>query len=229
MRVLMIERNELASRILKAELASSGFEPQSCESCEDAAEIVKHCDYDAIVVGRSFAGSDLASVKQLRASDVGVPILVLLDDEQVSSRIAALGAGADDCLSKPFHKAELSARLRAVIRRSKALPHSVARIGNIEIDLETKAVSISGQKLHLTTTEYRMLETLALRKGRTVPKEALFDMLYDGREGPAEHVISVFICKLRKKIAALNQGESYITTAWGGGYQMSPPQSAQAA
>jgi two-component system, cell cycle response regulator CtrA len=155
--------------------------------------------------------------------------LVLLDDCQASARVAVLAQGADDSLSIPFDTDELRARLRAIVRRSRRHPESTIRIGNLEINLDSHEVQVAGQVIHLTGSEYRMLEVLALRKGNMVRKETMFELLYDGRDDPGDKVINVYVCKLRKKIAAANHGESYITTAWGTGYLLRAPAQAQAA
>jgi two-component system cell cycle response regulator CtrA len=223
MRVLAIG-NRQWRLYLKQMLESYGFQAFDGESCEDAIELLKLYEYDALVIGPGLSHMPAAAaIRRLRAVKVSAPILVLLDDCLASSRVAALAHGADDSLSIPFDGDELCARLRAVVRRSRLHPESTIRIGNLEINLDSREVRVSGRAIHLTASEYRMLELLALRKGNMVRKETMFGLLYDGRDDPGERVINVFVCKLRKKIAAANQGESYITTAWGAGYRLCGP------
>jgi two-component system cell cycle response regulator CtrA len=223
MRILVIDGNSLSARALHAALSADGFQVFLCASSDEGIDLLKTYEYDAVVCRAAWgedAGRDTA---RLRASNMATPVLVLSDDGLASSRVTALLQGADDCLSKPYQRAELFARLRALVRRSRSLPRSTINVGNLEIDFDERVVRIAGQPIHLTTTEYRMLELLALRKGRIVSKQALFESLYDGSDDPEEKVINVFVSKLRKKIAEQNSGESYIGTVWGSGYRLGDP------
>ena len=225
MRILAIDDNSLWSRALRDTLSSEGFQVFLCKSSEEAIELLKANEYDTVVVARAPSGASIGEiVKQLRVARVATPILALSDDDNASSRVAALTQGADDCLSRPYHRDELSARLRAIIRRSRAHPQSIIRIGKMEINLETREVRIAERVIHMTKSEYRTLELLALRKGKTVGKQTIFDSLYDGRDDdPEEKIINVFVSKIRRKIAAASQGENYIATTYGGGYRLSEP------
>ena len=220
MRLLLIESHWLAES-LRSKVDAEEFQVHRCGSGEDGIDLARHYEYDAIIVGTPLPDlSGVTAVKRLRMAKVFSPILVLASETDVTLRIAALAHGADDCLSRPVHKAELSARLRALVRRAHAHPHPVIRTGNLEVDLEAREARVGGATIHLTATEYRMLEILALRKGSTIAKETMFESLYDGSDDPEDRIINVFICKLRKKIAAANRGESYIATAWGTGYRL---------
>ena len=114
----------------------------------------------------------------------------------------ALGFGADDYMTKPFHKDELVARIQAVVRRSKGHSQSVITTGKLTVNLDAKTVEVDGQRVHLTGKEYQMLELLSLRKGTTLTKEMFLNHLYGGMDEPELKIIDVFICKLRKKLAA---------------------------
>ena len=224
MRILFVGGDGRYAESTTAALTSEGFHVSLCASGEEGIELAQHLDFDAIVVNselRDISGRRV--VTKLRATSIALPIVILLDEATPGSRVSALGEGADDCLSKPFHCAELGARLRAVIRRSKSHHHPVIRIGALEIDTENREVRASGQLIHLTPTEYRMFEVLALRKGQTVRRTTMFETLYDGQDDPEEKVIDVFMCKIRKKIAAATYGETYISTAWGDGYKLHEP------
>jgi two-component system, cell cycle response regulator CtrA len=140
-----------------------------------------------------------------------------------SSLCGALGAGADDFLVKPFQKAELVARLRAIVRRARNHARALITTGKLTVDLDDKSAEVCGTKLALTTKEYDTLEALSLRKGVTSTKEALLGQLYGGLDEPEQKIIDVFIRKLRKKIAAATGGETYIKTVWGRGYELQEP------
>ena len=137
--------------------------------------------------------------------------------------------GGDDYLTKPFDKAELIARIHAIVRRSKGHSESVIRTGKLIVNLDTRTVEVNQQPLHLTGKEYGILELLSLRKGTTLTKEMFLNHLYGGMDEPELKIIDVFICKLRKKLSAATDGENYIETVWGRGYVLRDPDGQNAA
>ena len=134
--------------------------------------------------------------------------------------------GADDYLTKPFNKAELIARIQAIVRRSKGHAESVIRTGKLLLNMDARSVEADGRRLHVTGKEYSILELLSLRKGTTLTKEMFLDHLYGGMDEPELKIIDVFICKLRKKLAEATGGEHYIETVWGRGYVLKDPEPA---
>src|SRR3712207_5135836 len=154
----------------------------------------------------------------LPISKVGTPVLILSGISEMDSKVRALGFGADDYVTKPFHRDELVARIHAIVRRSKGHSQSVIRTGKLAVNLDAKTVEVDGARVHLTGKEYAMLELLSLRKGTTLTKEMFLNHLYGGMDEPELKIIDVFICKLRKKLSLACGGANYIETVWGRGY-----------
>ena len=168
-------------------------------------------------------------LRQLRLARINTPILILSGSDDTDNKIKGFGFGADDYMTKPFHRDELVARIHAIIRRSKGHSQSVIRTGKVSVNLDAKTVEVGGKAVHLTGKEYQMLELLSLRKGTTLTKEMFLNHLYGGMDEPELKIIDVFICKLRKKLSTATGGENYIETVWGRGYVLRDPEPAQKA
>lgn len=186
---------------------------------EEGIDLAKLYDYDLILLDLNLPdmnGHDV--LRQLRLAKIDTPILILSGEDGTESKIKGFGFGADDYLTKPFHREELVARIHAIIRRSKGHAQSIIRTGRISVNLDAKTVEVGGSPVHLTGKEYQMLELLSLRKGTTLTKEMFLNHLYGGMDEPELKIIDVFICKLRKKLSQATGGENYIETVWGRGY-----------
>jgi len=219
MRILLIEDDSSMARSIELMLRTEGFVCDTTDLGEDGLEIGKLYDYDIILLDLMLPDIDGYEVlRRLRAARVSTPILILSGLGDTDKKIKGLGFGADDYLTKPFDKGELVARIQAVVRRSKGHSESIIRTGRLSINLDSRAVEVDDQPLHLTGKEYAILELLSLRKGTTLTKEMFLNHLYGGIDEPELKIIDVFICKLRKKIAQATGGENYIETVWGRGY-----------
>jgi two-component system, cell cycle response regulator CtrA len=224
MRILLIEDDSAAARSIELMLKGDGFNIYTTDLGEEGIDLGKLYDYDAIVLDLQLPDmSGFEVLKALRLAKVLTPVLILSGNAVVEAKIKAFGVGADDYMTKPFHKDELVARIQAVVRRSKGHSQSVIRTGSLTINLDTKTAEVDNQRLHLTPKEYQMLELLSLRKGTTLNKETFLTELYDGTDDPEAKIIDVFICKLRKKLAVVSNGEHYIETVWGRGYSLHDP------
>lgn len=225
MRVLLVEDDSSTAKSIELMLKSEGYVVDSTDLGEDGLEIGKLYDYDIIILDLMLPDMDGYDVlKNFRASKVDTPILILSGLTELDNKIKGLGFGADDYLTKPFDKRELMARLQAIVRRSQGHSQSTIETGNVVVNLDSRTVSVSGQPVHLTGKEYGIIELLSLRKGSTLTKEVFLNHLYGGMDEPEVKIIDVFICKLRKKIENVNDGECYIETVWGRGYVMRDPQ-----
>ncbi len=225
MRVLLIEDDRATAQMIELMLKPEGFIIDTTELGEDGVEIGKIYDHDIILLDLQLpdmSGSDV--LKQLRLAKVETPVLILSGTTDTEVKVKNLGSGADDYLTKPFHKDELVARIRAVVRRSKGHAQSLITTGSVCVNLDAKTVDVNKQRVHLTGKEYQMLELLSLRKGTTLTKEMFLNHLYGGMDEPELKIIDVFICKLRRKLANATGGEHFIETVWGRGYVLRDPE-----
>tara|TARA_R110002072_G_scaffold137700_1_gene280517 strand:- start:64 stop:765 length:702 start_codon:yes stop_codon:yes gene_type:complete len=230
MRVLLIEDDRATAQSIELMLKSEGFNIYTTDLGEEGVDLGKLYDYDIILLDLNLPdmpGFDV--LKTLRVAKVETPILILTGNADVDNKVRGLGYGADDYMTKPFHKDEMVARIHAIIRRSKGHAQSVIKTGDIAVNLDAKTVEVDGQRVHLTGKEYQMLELLSLRKGTTLTKEMFLNHLYGGMDEPELKIIDVFICKLRKKLAAATEGQHHIETVWGRGYVLRDPQEGKAA
>jgi len=219
MRVLLIEDDRMMARSIELMLTASGFTIEKADRGEDGLELAEIFDYDLILLDLNLPDvSGLDIVRKLRRGKVDTPVMVLSGSVELEGKVKALSLGADDYMTKPFHREELVARLRAVIRRSKGHAQSQIVIGDMMIDLDARIVHVNGVRIHLTGREYQTLELLALRRGKTLTKDIFLSSLYGGQDEPGPKIIDVFICKLRKKLAPATDGRHVIETVWGGGY-----------
>jgi two-component system cell cycle response regulator CtrA len=232
MHILLVEDNDATAKSVQLILTSSGHNATHTASGEEAVELAEIYDYDAILMDIDLEDiTGIEALRELRLKKNATPVIILSGTTDVETKVSALAAGADDYMTKPFHKSELAARLTAVVRRSRGHTESIIRTGPIALNLNTRTAEVAGQPIHLTPSEYKMLELLSLRKNTVLTKEACLNHLYNGLSEPEAKIIDVFICKLRKKIAAASGGDSQIETVWGGGYMLrdAKPEAAQLA
>ena len=224
MRLLLVEDDRAVARSLELILKAEGFNVYSTDLGEEGVDLGKLYDYDLILLDLNLPDmSGLEVLRSLRAAKIDTPVMILSGVAEMDTKVKTLGGGADDYVTKPFHREELIARIHAVVRRSKGHAHSVIRTGDIEVNLDGKTVEARGKRIHLTGKEYQILELLALRKGTTLTKEMFLNHLYGGMDEPELKIIDVFICKLRKKLKAVAE-DHFIETVWGRGYVMRDPQ-----
>ena len=241
MRVLLIEDDSATAQSIELMLKSEGFNVYTTDLGEEGVDLGKIYDYDLILLDLNLPDmSGMDVLRTLRVAKINTPIMILSGTAEIDTKVKTpililsglagiedkvkgLGFGADDYLTKPFHKDELVARIHAIVRRSKGHAQSVITTGDLIVNLDQKTVEVSGSRVHLTGKEYQMLELLSLRKGTTLTKEMFLNHLYGGMDEPELKIIDVFICKLRKKLANASDGKNYIETVWGRGYVLREP------
>jgi two-component system cell cycle response regulator CtrA len=224
MRVLLIEDDSATAQSIELMLMSANFNVYATDLGEDGVDLGKLYDYDIILLDLNLPDmSGFEVLRSLRVSKVKTPVLILSGLAGIKDKVSGLGYGADDYMTKPFHKEELVARIHAIVRRSRGHAQSVIYTGDLCVNLYTKTVEVGGARVYLTGKEYQMLELLSLRKGTTLTKEMFLNNLYGGLDEPEVKIIDVFICKLRKKLANASDGKDYIETVWGRGYVLREP------
>jgi two-component system cell cycle response regulator CtrA len=224
MRILLIEDDSATAQSIELMLKSESFNVYTTDLGEEGVDLGKLYDYDLILLDLNLPDmSGFEVLRSLRVSKVRTPILILSGLAGIEDKVRGLGVGADDYMTKPFHKDELVARIHAIVRRSQGHAQSVVQTGNLIVNLDTKLVEINQVRVHLTDKEYKMLELLSLRKGTTLTKDMFLNQLYGGMDEPEIKIIDVFICKLRRKLANASNGKNYIETVWGRGYVLREP------
>ena len=229
MRALVVEDDPVSAKLIDTALRGEGIIAEMASCGEDAIDLAKHYDFDIMVLDLRLPDIEgFEVVRRIRAAKVRTPVLILSGKGEIDDKVRGLSTGADDYLTKPFHKSELVARIHAIVRRSKGHSESVIKTGQLVVNLDTRSIEINGRRLHVTGKEYSILELLSLRKGTTLTKEMFLDHLYGGIDEPELKIIDVFICKLRKKIAMATGNHHYIETVWGRGYVLKDPDEAAA-
>ena len=213
-KILVVDDYPDVRDIVERCLVDSGYRVWTCEDGSRVFDIVNEKGIDLAIVDLMLPDTDgLMLTRKLKEhSDIGV--VILSGRGETTEKIIGLEIGADDYVTKPFHREELVARIHAVVRRSKGHSQSVIRTGKLAVNLDAKTVEVDGARVHLTGKEYAMLELLSLRKGTTLTKEMFLNHLYGGMDEPELKIIDVFICKLRKKRSHACGGENYIETVW---------------
>jgi len=230
MRILLIEDDPATSKSIELMLGHANFNVYTTDLGEEGIDLAKLYDYDLILLDLvlpDINGHDV--LRQLRVARIDTSILILSAETDTENKMRGFCSGADDYLTKPFHREELIARIHAIIRRSKGHSQSIIKTGDIEVNLDGKTVEVRGNTVHLTGKEYQMLELLSLRKGTTLTKEMFLNHLYGGMDEPELKIIDVFICKLRKKLSEATGRENHIETVWGRGYVLRDPKPDDAA
>src|ERR1700730_18440045 len=201
MRLLIVEDDRELREALSALLRQAGYEVDAHAGGPEAFNRLLGSEYDLAIVDLMLPGMNgLALVRNLRRQLVGLPILIITARDALEDRVSGLDAGADDYLVKPFEMPELEARVRALLRRHRADREAEIRVGPLVLVPGEPRVSLGGTSDDLPASEMALLETLALRLGRVVSKEAIADRLNRGGNPPSDTAIEICVHRLRRRI-----------------------------
>jgi len=202
MRILVVEDDpKIASFVVKG-LKQSGFAVDHFSDGDEAHTMAVTITYDAAVVDVMLPGMDgLSLVQRLRREGVRMPVIFLSAKASVEDRIRGLQAGGDDYLTKPFAFSELLARVQALIRRaSQTTEPTRLEVGELSLDLLSRAVIRAGQAVELQPREFSLLEYLMRHAGRVVTKTMILEHVYDYSFDPQTNVVDVLVSRLRQKV-----------------------------
>ena len=223
MRALVIEDDPQLRAQVSQYLSEEGYAVDSAGDGDEGQFMALEYPIDLAVVDLGLPKTPgIAIIKAVRKAGRKFPILILTARDGWQSKVEGLEAGADDYLVKPFHREELLARARALVRRSGGWSQSLLECGPITLDTTARNVSLDGKPVELTAYEYRVLEYLVLHAGEVVSKSTLTEHLYNEEEERDSNVIEVFVRRLRTKLdpdSKLNP----ITTLRGSGYRWDLP------
>ena len=222
MRILIVEDDRWMAGALKRGLERAGFTADDVRSGEEAEACARHEAFDLAVVDLGLPGMDgLELIRRWRRSGDTRPVLILTARDNLNDRVDALELGGDDFMAKPFELPELIARVRALIRRSKAVASSQLMCGSLEMDLGRRTATLNSQPLELRRREWEILECLLLRSPKMVPKDTLVQILTGWGSELTNNAIEVYVSRLRAK---LQPSGIDIRTIRGIGYRLDAPE-----
>jgi DNA-binding response OmpR family regulator len=201
--ILVVEDEAKVARALSEGLAREGYEVAVARTGEEGYYLLDARSFDLVVLDLMLPGRDgLEILATLRSRDRGIPVLILTARDAVEDRVIGLDAGADDYLVKPFAFPELSARIRALLRRERAEQPPRLKVADLEVDAPARRATRGGRPLELTAREFELLEYLLRNRGRVVSREMLARDVWKetGRATPLDNVIDVHIARLRRKV-----------------------------
>ena len=218
MKLLLVEDSERLQRSLSTGLQKHGFTVDQAFGGEQALAFTAVNRYDAVILDLMLPKVDgLTVLTRLRAAGDDCHVLILSANDQTEDRVHGLDLGADDYLVKPFSFDELVSRLRALNRRRSGVKNPVIEIDGVRLDTVARQVSFAGEPVALTPQEYRLLEFLALRRGRVFSHDQLIDQLYDANSYVTRNAVEAHISALRKRLTAAG-APKLVTTRRGFGY-----------
>jgi two-component system KDP operon response regulator KdpE len=221
--ILIVDDEPQIVRALRVTLAARGYEVHAAGNGETALEAMAAKPADLVILDLGLPGIDGIEVTRRLRTWSQIPIVVLSVREGQTDKVAALDAGADDYLTKPFGMDELLARVRAALRRSgqgaMEPAQSVVTFGSIEVDLTKQLVKKDGRPVRLTKTEYRLLQAMATNPGKLLTHRWLLETVWGGGYGDESQYVRVYVAQLRRKLEDDSSQPRWIMTEPGLGYR----------
>lgn len=219
MRILIVEDNaKLAAAIARA-LVEQGHAVDLAHTAAAAEEHLGDGSHDLVILDLMLPDKDgVQLVRELRRRKIATPVLVLTALSASDEKVAALDAGADDYVTKPFDLGELSARMRALLRRHEGSEASVLRCSDLELDLRRRVATRAGHQVPLSNREFALLELLMRNEGRVIGRSHITERIWDMNHEPESNVVEVYISALRRKLERGFEGK-LIHTVVGVGYR----------
>jgi DNA-binding response OmpR family regulator len=228
MRILLVEDDTRIARFVSQALREQAYAVDAAADGDDALYKASVNDYDAVILDVMIPGRDGFEVcRGLRAMGSAVPVIMLTALDAVPDRVAGLDSGADDYLTKPFEVAELLARLRALLRRGRAVRPALVEVADLSIDTRAHVVRRAGRRIELTAKEYALLEYLARERGRVLTRAEIAEHVWDENFDPFSNLIDVNINRLRRKVDD-GFAAPLIHTRRGEGYMLAAPEDLRA-
>jgi len=223
--ILVVDDELQILHALETTLRGAGYEIETAATGEDALTKARVRPPDGLILDLVLPGlSGVEVCRELRSwSDAAVLVLSVVGDE--AEKVAALDAGADDYVTKPFGMDELLARLRAALRRAQPESDRVLQVGDLEIDLENQAVRNNGSLLQLTPHEFRLLRLFALHEGKLLTHRKILSEVWGAAYQTESHYLHVYVSQLRRKIEPDPARPRYLLTETGVGYRFVAPKS----
>jgi two-component system KDP operon response regulator KdpE len=222
-RVLVVDDEPQILRALQTNLRGAGYEVATAATARDALAAAAMRPPDAVILDLVLPdGSGIDVARELRAwSEAPILVLSVVGDE--AEKVAALDAGADDYVQKPFGIDELLARLRALLRRAGPSTEPVLEVGELVIDLDKRLVTVGGRRVQLTPNEFDLLRVLAQNEGKLMTHPALLREVWGPAYGTESHYLHVYVSQLRRKLEDDPSRPRYVLTEPGAGYRLVAP------
>ena len=201
MRILVVEDEPALQQQIRGELEKLSYTVDATGDGKEAYYLASEYPFDAAIVDLGLPGlSGLDVIAKLRSDGSQLPILILTARASWQDKVSGLETGGDDYLTKPFRMEELSARLKALLRRASGASGQILRCGPLALDVSAQQVSVDAHQLDLTGFEYKLLEHLVRERHRVLSKDELASHLYPHDEESDSNVIEVLVARLRKKL-----------------------------
>ena len=226
MRLLLVEDDVSLSTIVERGLREDGYAVDTAATVLDARFQLDVNEYDLVILDVGLPdGNGLELCREIRARGRHLPVLMLTARDGLSDKVSGLDAGADDYLTKPFDYPELTARIRALLRRPATAQQPILEVGDVRLDPAARVAWRGAITVPLTAREFALLEFLLRHPGEVVSREQLLEHVWDANYDGLSNVVDVHIANLRRKLASPD-GPDPLTTVRGAGYRLGPPPSA---